>query len=108
MSRDGGTYRGNWNYHEGRQRWEGNPADSAEVQDVMMAVKNKCGAEGGDRKHSLAMSKEHMEKMFEWSERQCPAESLMTAATDLGSQMLRIKHLEFRAFAATGWTCWGR
>jgi hypothetical protein len=67
-SRDGDTYRGKWAYNETRARWEGNPAESAEVQDVMDAVKHKCGAEGGDRKHSLAMSKEHMDKMFRWSE----------------------------------------
>jgi hypothetical protein len=68
---DGDTYRGKWFYHEGHKHWEGNPAESAEVQDIKTAVMHKTGAEGGDRTHSLAMSKEYMDQILAWSESEC-------------------------------------
>lgn len=108
LCRDGDTYRGKWAYNDARQQWEGNPAESAEVQDVREAVKHKCGAEGGDRKHSLAMSKDYMERLFAWSEKICPQESYQTEAKTLEEQALRTKHLQFRAFSSTAWTIWSR
>lgn len=74
----------------------------------MEAVKHKCGAEGGDRKHSLAMSKQHMDRIFEWSERVCPSEVFEEEVKDRDSQVLQFKHLLFRAFASTSWTVWTR
>jgi hypothetical protein len=106
--RDGDTYRGKWHYNETQKRWEGNPALSAEVQDVITAIKHKCGAEGGDRTHSLAMSKEHMDKMFAWSEAQCSNESCKRPPRDLETRAFMTKHLEFKAFASTAWTIWSR
>ena len=106
--RDGDTYCGKWEFNESRKRWEGNLALSAEVQDVREAVKHKCGAEGGDWKHSLAMSKEHMETMFEWSESTCLESVYNAKATSIEEQALRTKHLQFRAFASMGWTVWSR
>jgi hypothetical protein len=109
--RDGGTYRGQWHYNENRQRWEGNPASSAEVADVLVAVKHKCGAEGGDRTHSLAMSKEYMERIFEWSEGKVSTAAVETmkdpsqaSNMSLTEQSAVTKHLEFRAFTSTAWT----
>jgi hypothetical protein len=107
-ARDGDTYRGKWAYNETQKRWEGNPAESAEVQDVMEAVKHKCGAEGGDRKHSLAMSKDHMEKILRWSETEFPQERVSEPAKTMEEQAQRTKHLQFRAFGSTGWTIWSR
>jgi hypothetical protein len=113
--RDGGTYRGQWYFHETRKRWEGNPATLAEVADVLTAIKHKSGAEGGDRTHSLAMTKEYMERMFKWSESKVSAEAIQhvlnyTGQTNMTAeeQTLMTKHLEFRAFAATAWTIWSR
>ncbi|KAK7029232.1 hypothetical protein R3P38DRAFT_2775803 [Favolaschia claudopus] len=54
--RDGDKYRGKWHFNSTTAAWEGNPIDSAKVQDTMAAIKNKCGKDGGDRKHSLAMN----------------------------------------------------
>ncbi|KAJ7231543.1 hypothetical protein C8J57DRAFT_1533619 [Mycena rebaudengoi] len=38
---DGDTYRGKWHHNPTTNRWEGNPVDSAEVDDTMEAIKNK-------------------------------------------------------------------
>ncbi|KAG2029121.1 hypothetical protein BDR03DRAFT_1018871 [Suillus americanus] len=46
---DGDTYRGKWHFNEVKQRWEGNPANSADIYDVLSSVKHKASAEGGDR-----------------------------------------------------------
>ncbi|KAL0960983.1 hypothetical protein HGRIS_005980 [Hohenbuehelia grisea] len=103
---DGDMYRGKWHFDERQACWAGNPADSAEVADVMEAVKHKCGAEGGDRTHSLAMSKDFMDKMFGWSFRESPTCSDLPC--DLATQAIRTKHSEFRAFSSLGWTLWTR
>ncbi|KAG1847569.1 hypothetical protein F4604DRAFT_1935807 [Suillus subluteus] len=58
---DGDTYRGKWHFDEVRRRWEGNPADSADVYDVLSSIKHKASAEGGDRTHSMAMTKDYMD-----------------------------------------------
>jgi hypothetical protein len=111
--RDGGTYRGQWHYNEACKQWEGNPADAAEVVDVLTAVKHKSGAEGGDRTHSLAMSKEYMDRMFKWSEGKVATETVEQTVKNpslasIDERALMTKHLEFRAFASTAWTVWSR
>ena len=112
---DDDTYWGPWHYNERNDRWEGNPADSAEVTDTLKAVKHKSGAEGGDRKHSLAMTKEYMERVLKWSESQCPTKMIEHLAKEGQNRELSVeerslitKHLEYRAFSSTGWTVWSR
>lgn len=82
--------------------------DSSEVDDTMESIKHKCGAEGGDRNHSLAMSKEHMTKIFAWSEKICPEASVNQKSTSKEEHMLKAKHAAFRAFSSTAWTVWSR
>jgi hypothetical protein len=85
------------------------------VTDVLTAIKHKSGAEGGDRTHSLAMSKEYMERMFQWSEGKISTECAEqfvkgVPAPNMSNEerALMTKHLEFRAFASTAWTVWSR
>ncbi|KAG1807767.1 hypothetical protein EV424DRAFT_1329376 [Suillus variegatus] len=99
---DGGTFRGKWSFNEARQRWEGNPADSAEVYDVMASVKHKASAEGGDRTHSMAMTKDFMDHMLQWHEAACPLEIALQAI------QLLTRHLEQVTFDAGAWTLWSR
>ncbi|KAG1907643.1 uncharacterized protein F5891DRAFT_939549 [Suillus fuscotomentosus] len=99
---DGGTFRGKWSFNEVRQRWEGNPADSAEVYDVMASVKHKASAEGGDRTHSMAMTKDFMDRMLQWHEAACPLEIALQAV------QLLSRHLEQVTFDAGAWTLWSR
>jgi hypothetical protein len=83
---------------------------------VLVAIKHKSGAEGGDRTHSLAMSKEYMDQMFKWSESKVSTETakLMIEGKGRASNMtiaersLVTKHLEFKAFTSTAWTVWSR
>ncbi|KAG1872923.1 hypothetical protein DFJ58DRAFT_722087 [Suillus subalutaceus] len=58
---DGDMYCSKWHFDEARQHWEGNPADSADVYDVLSSIKHKASAEGGDRTHSMAMTKDYMD-----------------------------------------------
>ncbi|KAF8128374.1 hypothetical protein EV363DRAFT_1170612, partial [Boletus edulis] len=53
-------------------KWEGNPADSAEVDDIMSSLKHMVSSEEGNRKHSLPMSKDFMDQMLLWSMEACP------------------------------------
>ncbi|KAK6980603.1 hypothetical protein R3P38DRAFT_3235499 [Favolaschia claudopus] len=86
---DGDKYRGKWHFNPTTAAWEGNPIDSAKVQDTMAAIENKCGKDGGDRKHSLAMSEEFMSRMFAWSEEQCPASEYEGKSTTVEEQSLK-------------------
>jgi hypothetical protein len=56
MFRGGDTYRGKRHFNEVKQCWEGNPADSADIYDVLSSVKHKASAEGGDQTHSMVMT----------------------------------------------------
>ncbi|KIM57781.1 hypothetical protein SCLCIDRAFT_1121577, partial [Scleroderma citrinum Foug A] len=69
---EGNTFRGKWHYSEGRCRWEGNPVHSAEVDDMAAAIRHKVAADGNERTHSGAMSKEYMDDILTWSEASCP------------------------------------
>ncbi|KIM35710.1 hypothetical protein M413DRAFT_55263, partial [Hebeloma cylindrosporum] len=102
----GGLYRGKWCFNEAKQLWEGNPIESAEVADLTKALRNKGGAQGGDRTHSVTMSKQHMEKIFAWSERICPSGS--APASNLEERKLKMKHLGFHGFSSSAWTVWSR
>ncbi|KAJ7240555.1 hypothetical protein C8J57DRAFT_1478171 [Mycena rebaudengoi] len=86
----------------------GNPVDSTEVDNTMEAIKNKCGKDNGKRKHSLAMTKEFMEKMFHWSDTVCLPSSYQVPSTTVEEQVLKTKHLMFKVFASTAWTVWSR
>jgi hypothetical protein len=123
-SRDGDTYRGRWNFNEARQRWEGNPASSAEVQDIIKSVKHKTSSEGGDRTHSIAMSKGFMDRILAWTQKLCPQEtflglirSVLTADTTrtggmelltMEARALITKITMYQAFSTTAWNLWTR
>ncbi|KAJ7690479.1 hypothetical protein B0H17DRAFT_1134289 [Mycena rosella] len=105
---DGDTFRGRWHYNTANSRWEGNPVDSSEVEDTMESIKNKCGKDDGERKHSLAMTEEFMERIFGWSDKVCPPSSYNSPSKTHEQKALKTKHLEFKAFASTAWTVWSR
>ncbi|KAG1848191.1 hypothetical protein C8R48DRAFT_569353, partial [Suillus tomentosus] len=118
---DGDTYRGKWHFNEVKQRWEGNPADSADIYDVLSSIKHKASAEGGDRTHSMAMTKDYMDRAFRWHQAACPLdialqmiEKVMNGARpsdiclDLEMRTKLTRHLEQVTFASNGWTLWTR
>ncbi|KAG1836898.1 hypothetical protein F4604DRAFT_1602155 [Suillus subluteus] len=118
---DGDTYRGKWHFDEARQRWEGNPADSADVYDMLSSIKHKASAEGGDRTHSMAMMKDYMDRVLRWHQAACPLEialhmieKTMSGAQpsdlhlDFETRKQLTQHLEQIALAASGWTLWTR
>ena len=72
------------------------------------AVKHKTGAEGGDRTHSLAMTKDFMDDIVAWSESRCPIANFAAEAMSMDVRTNLTMHLEFLAFASTGWTIWSR
>jgi hypothetical protein len=119
--RDGDTYRGKWHFNEVKQRWEGNPAESADIYDVLSSIKHKASAEGGDRTHSMAMTKDYMDRAFQWHQAVCPLEitlqmiqKVMSGAQpsdmhlDLEMRTKLTHHLEQVTFASNGWTLWTR
>ncbi|KAG1870629.1 hypothetical protein DFJ58DRAFT_652909 [Suillus subalutaceus] len=118
---DGDTYRGKWHLNEARQRWEGNPADSADIYDILSSIKHKASAEGGDHTHSMAMTKDYMDRTLRWHQASCPPEialhmiqKAMTGARpsdmhlDLAVRTQLTRHLEQVVFASNGWTLWTR
>ncbi|KAG1814581.1 hypothetical protein DFJ58DRAFT_673655, partial [Suillus subalutaceus] len=98
---DGDTYRGKWHFDEARWRWEGNPADSADVYDVLSSIKHKASAEGR-RSHSL----DGNDKGLHGSS--APMASGCVSASGLETRKQLTQHLEQIALAASGWTLWTR
>ncbi|EPQ55680.1 hypothetical protein GLOTRDRAFT_128893 [Gloeophyllum trabeum ATCC 11539] len=105
---DADTYRGRWRYDESRRMWVGNPVRSAKVEDVMLSIKHKDGIDGGDRKHSLAMSKKCIEQLYAWSSALCPPQTWSHLPEDLVVVERQAIHLRFRARASLGFTLWTR
>ncbi|KAG2029815.1 hypothetical protein BDR03DRAFT_987512 [Suillus americanus] len=118
---DGDTYRGTWHFDEARQRWEGNPADSADVYNVLSSIKHMASAEGGDCTHSMAMIKDYMDRVLRWHQAVClleialhMIEKMMSGAQpsdlhlDLETRKPLTQHLEQIALVANGWTLWTR
>ncbi|KAG1906357.1 uncharacterized protein F5891DRAFT_1138182 [Suillus fuscotomentosus] len=118
---DGDTYRGRWHFNEARLCWEGNPASSAEVQDIIKSVKHKTSSEGGDRTHSIAMSKGFMDRILAWTHKLCPPKTFLglmrsvlapdTTSTELltlESRELLTKMTMYQAFSTTAWNLWTR
>lgn len=57
------------------------------------------------------MTKEYMDKVFNWCREQCPDACYTEAALQIMTMTDWIKlttNLEFRAFASTGWNLWSR
>lgn len=96
-------YRGRWHFNDARQRWEGNPTGSAEVEDMLDACKNKDGE--GERNHSRAMSLADMQALFAHSEKTCPSD---LEITDQQTLALKANHLFNTAFASFSWLIWTR
>ncbi|KAG1723917.1 uncharacterized protein EDB91DRAFT_1063111 [Suillus paluster] len=118
---NGDTYRGKWHFDKAKQRWEGNPTDSADVYDVLSSIKHKASAEGGDRTHSMAMMKDYMDWAFQWHQAACSLDialqmiqKVMNGARpsdiclDLEMRTKLTRHLKQIAFALNGWTLWTR
>ncbi|KAK6984285.1 hypothetical protein R3P38DRAFT_3410020 [Favolaschia claudopus] len=88
---DGDKYRGKWHFNPTTVAWVGNPIDSAKVQDTMSDLV-RLGMDGGDRKHSLAMSEEFMSRMFAWSDETCPASRYEEKSSTVEEKNLNTKH----------------
>ncbi|KIO13539.1 hypothetical protein M404DRAFT_122553 [Pisolithus tinctorius Marx 270] len=107
-----------WHYNSERQRWEGNPVRSAEVDDVIASIRHKVNSQGSERTHSGAMKKEYLDMILAWSNSCCPLDSplqyihlVMTNpepsvpplgkwATDAKMKLTTMRHIEQLACAA--------
>ncbi|KIO06047.1 hypothetical protein M404DRAFT_139209 [Pisolithus tinctorius Marx 270] len=71
-NRDRNTFQDKWGFNKARQHWEGNLAESADVQDVLTSIKHKASAEAGDHKLSLPITWDHLDWMLQWACIVCP------------------------------------
>ncbi|KAG2054410.1 hypothetical protein BDR06DRAFT_971622 [Suillus hirtellus] len=93
---DGDTYHGKWHFTEVKQRWEGNPANSADIYDVLSSIKHKASAEGGDQTHSMMIKKV------------MNGAQLLDICLDLEMRTKLTHHLKQVTFTSNGWTLWTR
>ncbi|KLO04825.1 hypothetical protein SCHPADRAFT_840175, partial [Schizopora paradoxa] len=105
---DGARYRGTWFYDEDKKECFGNPADSADVQDLRTALKHKVKSDGRVRNHATAMTYPYMESIMAWSEKECPNEMSCRKPLLMEERTKVTKHLRLRAFASTGFTLFTR
>ena len=86
----------------------GNPAECAEVQDLLKTISHKDKAEGKQRHLAVAMKYEYMEKMMTWSRGIVPDSMAKNPPADRKARAVVTRHLEFRTFLQTGWLLWLR
>ncbi|KAL4078905.1 hypothetical protein V8B97DRAFT_2021244 [Scleroderma yunnanense] len=114
----------NWSQSTVEGVHEGNPATSAEVDDVMASIKHKVTMEGSDHMHLSAMKKEYMDKILTWSMTACPelksvlhfislVLTRMASASSWHSISNNMKkcvtwYLGLLAFASMAWIIWTR
>ncbi|KAF4613695.1 hypothetical protein D9613_008208 [Agrocybe pediades] len=107
---DGDKYRGRWRYDDAKKEWTGNPVDSAAVEDMMDACKNKDGE--SERKHSRAISIEDMGKLYRHFLQHCPSDLPPNPAASHSEQRklegIRAGYLLFNALSTSAFTCWMR
>ena len=101
-------YRGHWTYNDSQERWQGNPAHSGKVEDMVQSIKHKTGVEDSERKHSRVMLKEYMDMIYEWSKKVCPKTKFKKLPEDLATLTLVIEHLKYNALGSTRFTVWTR
>lgn len=114
--RGDGRYRGRWSCNVETDQIAGNPADSAQVEDLMHMIKNKLRASSVTRDHAEAMKIEDLRKMMNWSLQQCPPELVdgLLAQVDSSkpldvSLVLHVtKHLQIRGFSSSAFVLWMR
>ena len=118
----GDEYHVPWHYNAVLQRWDGNPATSGDVREVIKSIKNKLSADGVDREHSSAMKKEDMDKIFAWAKSDCPeigralhfVNVVLTNEPTMEVHMTEevtkqvTKRLKFLAFTSAAWILWTR
>lgn len=103
-----GRYRGVWHFDKDRGEWIGNPAECAEVQDLLKTISHKNKAEGKERHHAVAMKYEYLVKMMAWSRSIVPGDVTMNPPPDHKGCALVARHVGFRTFLQTGWMLWLR
>lgn len=107
LLREGDLYRGPFRFCDKTKQWVGNPADAAEVQDLIKSLNNKSAAEGGERTHSVAITYKMLEKMISWSNETCP-HSTTFERMSAKDRIQQTEHICFRAFMSSAWTLWTR
>lgn len=96
-------YWGEWKYNTITGVCTGNPINSPQVRDHMKSFKRRFRAEDATRTHSVAMSVQHMEKIF--NNINIRLEALPSVEDEQTYHRTeRTKCLYFRAFASCGWT----
>lgn len=115
LTRDSrGKFRGPYQCDEETGKVTGNPALSAEVQDLYRTLQNsKKSGMGGFRDHAEAMPIEVLRKMMAWSEELVPSvpEAEMQekyAGYEQTALLFVWKHLMMRAYMSTAFTLWTR
>jgi hypothetical protein len=118
-TREHGRYRGRWKEPRASGiedlasvKLEGNPARSADIDDIMNAIKHKQVREGPDRQHSLPMSKDNMDKIFSCVQDACAEifemKEQVEVPTDPARKRSVVYYLCLMCFFTLSWTLWSR
>ncbi|KAF8519606.1 hypothetical protein BU17DRAFT_47589 [Hysterangium stoloniferum] len=107
-----GRWSGPWRWDHEKGTGCGNPANCQEVERTIDAIKRRDGNEGS-RSHSVAMAKQDMDRMVQWSNKLCPDSRLeelgKLSQGEYWKQLpFAVKHFMMCAFATSGFTLWTR
>jgi hypothetical protein len=101
-------FRGPYKLDDITREVSGNPAHSANIEDLMKTIKNKAGADGGHRNHAEAIRIEDVKKIMATSEAECPIGCTYEHIKDTIQLRITTEHILMRAFISSGFTLWTR
>jgi hypothetical protein len=111
LNRDNDHYSGEYSYDEKQGKVHGCPARAPAIRSVLQAVKLRACMEGysATQNHAEAITIEEIQRLMNWSERQCSNELLTTVPIETMEESKRcLEHGLMRAFMASAFTLWTR
>jgi hypothetical protein len=101
-------YCGDWKFSEHHRDWIGNPVDSAQVRDIMHAIKHKIRIDDPAHDHSAAMRSEHMFKVYDHISSVLSTLPLLWDSMSEAQRGLYLKYHFYFTFSVLSWTLWAR
>ena len=96
-------YRGAWRVDDATGNVSGNPANAAQVQDLLKSLKHKLSAGGPRQTHSAAMTIDHMLRVYEHISTTLSDQPALRTVKD---KAVHMEGLYYLAFSVLCWTVW--
>ncbi|KAF8797576.1 hypothetical protein BYT27DRAFT_7228935 [Phlegmacium glaucopus] len=107
---DNDCYSGAYSYDEKQYKVLGCPTRASAVRSVLQAVKTRAHTKGAlaTRNHAEAITIEEIQKLMNWSEKNCPNEKLTSTPVENMEEWGSVKYRLMHAFMTSAFMLWTR